>query len=81
MKNAPETLAKRNALRKHWRKVIDPCSFPHAIERICWDCKHMEEHYGLDQASRVALGEPRKHGCMPHAEDGDPDGEVEPEAA
>ncbi len=39
MKNSPATLAKRNELRKHWMETIDSDSFPHAIERICRDCK------------------------------------------
>jgi hypothetical protein len=197
MKNSPETLAKRNQLRKHWRDTIDPASFPHEIERICRDCKqlkmckwssgftqtgkpdyrtrcndcqnkylsdlgrakrsrmtsqaldrkylgkkrcvdylggrcvrcgydrcikamtfhhrdpaakgfaisqmldrawavlkpeldkcdllcfncHMEEHCSQDQATRTALGVPKKHGCMPHSESGDSDGEIEQEAA
>jgi hypothetical protein len=186
MRNSLATLANRNALRKHWREVTDPKSFPHEIERICKRCNlpkmcrwtssftqtgspeyrtlcpechnlylserrkarrptvtsqaldrkylmkrrctdylggrcvrcgydkcikamtfhhrqpeakefsvsqmldrawpvlvaelnkcdllcfncHMEEHCGLDQAARSTLGAPKKHGCMPHAEDG-----------
>ncbi len=196
MKNSPETLVKRNELRNNWKKTIDPDSFPHAIERICRDCKqpkmcrwgsqftqtgkpvyktrcddchnkylngrrkatrprvtslaldrkylgkkrcvdylggrcarcgydrcikamtfhhrdpadkgfevgqrldwswkvlraeldkcdllcfncHMEEHCGQDQAARTALGVPKKHGCMPHPESGDSDGETEQES-
>jgi hypothetical protein len=196
MKNSLATLAKRNELRNHWRNVIDPDSFPAAIERVCRDCKqvkmckwaseftqtgkpvyktrcddchnkylnrlrkekrprvtsqaldrkyvakkrcvdylggrcvrcgydrcikamtfhhrdpdekeftvsqmldrswgvlraeldkcdllcfncHMEEHCGIDQAARVTLGAPKKHGCMPHPETGDLDGATEPEA-
>ena len=38
MKNTPETLAKRNALREHWRNTIDPASFPHEILRMCKMC-------------------------------------------
>lgn len=197
MKNTPATLVKRNALRKHWRATIDPDSFPHAIERMCRDCKqlkmckwasdftqtgkpvyktrcddchnnylsalgkakrsrvtsraldrkylakkrcvdylggrcalcgydrcikamtfhhrdpaakeftvsqmldrawdilraeldkcdllcfncHMEEHCGLDQANRATLGEPKRHGCTSHAEDGGSDEAVEREAS
>jgi hypothetical protein len=46
---------------------------------LCFNC-HMEEHCGLDQAARVTLGAPKRHGCMPHAETGNLDGEAEPEA-
>jgi hypothetical protein len=42
MNNSPATLAKRNELRKHWKGAIDPDSFPHAIERICRDCKQLK---------------------------------------
>lgn len=38
MKNSPETLAKRNALRKLHRETIDRSSFPAAIKRVCIDC-------------------------------------------
>lgn len=192
MKNSPETLAKRNALRKYWRETTDPDSFPPEIERMCKQCKqrkmcrwtssfsqtgkpeyrarcndchnfylstlrkasrpvvtthaldrkyltkttcvdylggrcarcgydccvksmtfhhrnpgrksfsvsqmldrswtvlvaeldkcdlpcfncHMEEHCGQDQAARAALGAPKRHGCMPHTEDGASDGKT-----
>lgn len=46
---------------------------------LCFNC-HMEEHCGLDQAARVTLGAPKRHGCMPHAETGGFDGEAEPQA-
>lgn len=42
MKNSPATLAKRNDLRRRWREVIDPDSFPHEIERVCRDCKQVK---------------------------------------
>jgi hypothetical protein len=42
MKNSAATLARRNELRNHWREVIDPDSFPHAIERMCRDCKQLK---------------------------------------
>ena len=42
MKNSPATIAKRNQLRKHWKEVTDPASFPHVIERICRDCKKLK---------------------------------------
>ena len=38
MKNSPETLAKRNELKRKWRKETDLLSFPHKIEKICKDC-------------------------------------------
>jgi hypothetical protein len=38
MKNSPETLKKRNALKRKWKKEIDPNSFPHQIKRKCKDC-------------------------------------------
>lgn len=38
MKNSPETLRKRNALKRKFKKEIDPNSFPHQIERVCKDC-------------------------------------------
>jgi hypothetical protein len=196
MKNSLATLAKRNELRRYWRELIDPDSFPHTIERVCRDCRklkmcrwsssftqtgkpeyktrcdecqnkylarlskdsrarltsqaldrkylskrrcvdylggrcvrcgydrcikamtfhhrdpaekefsvsqmldrawevlrpeldkcdllcfncHMEEHCGIDQNVRAALGVPKKNGCMLHSETGDPNGEIELEA-
>jgi hypothetical protein len=47
---------------------------------LCFNC-HMEEHCRQDQATRTALGAPKKNGCMPHSESEYPDGETEPEAA
>jgi hypothetical protein len=47
---------------------------------LCFNC-HMEEHCGLDQATRAALGAPKKHGCMPHPENEEANGEIESEAA
>lgn len=38
MKNNPETLRKRNKLKRYWKKVINPNSFPHLIKRVCKDC-------------------------------------------
>jgi hypothetical protein len=38
MKNSPETLKKRNELKRMWKKKIDPKSFPHKIKKICKDC-------------------------------------------
>jgi hypothetical protein len=47
---------------------------------LCFNC-HMEEHCGLDQAARATLGVPKRHGCMPHAEDGKIEGEAHQQAA
>lgn len=38
MKNSPETLAKRNALKAHWKEVISLDTFPKIIKRVCKDC-------------------------------------------
>lgn len=37
-KNNPETLKKRNKLKRYWKKVINPKSFPQFIKRKCKDC-------------------------------------------
>jgi hypothetical protein len=39
MKNSPETLRKRREQIAYWKATVDPNSFPHAILRICKDCK------------------------------------------
>ena len=39
MKNLPETLLKRNQLKKFYKDTIDPASFPHEIVKKCKDCK------------------------------------------
>jgi len=39
MKNSPETLKKRNELRRKWRKEIALDSFPHKILKKCKNCK------------------------------------------
>jgi len=38
MKNSPETLRKRNELKRMWKKKIDPKSFSHFENKICKDC-------------------------------------------
>lgn len=38
MKNSPETLKKRNKLKRMWKRKIDLNSFPHRIKKICKDC-------------------------------------------
>lgn len=38
MRNSPDTLRKRQALRRHWAATIDPTSFPHEMDRECRDC-------------------------------------------
>src|ERR1035437_5697693 len=38
MNNSLETLKKRNEKRAHWKKTIDPNSFPRFILRVCKDC-------------------------------------------
>jgi hypothetical protein len=40
---------------------------------MCFNC-HMEEHCSLDQGARATAGVPKKHGCMPHADNGGFDG-------
>ena len=42
MKNSLKTLKKRNELKRYWKKVTDPNSFPHLIKRICKDCKKLK---------------------------------------
>lgn len=42
MKNSPETLVKRNALRRHWFEIVDRSSFPHTIDRKCKDCHQLK---------------------------------------
>src|SRR4051812_13204520 len=43
MKNSPETLKKRNALRKYWKEITPIGSFlPHII-KVCKDCKEEKE--------------------------------------
>lgn len=39
MKNSPETLLKRNQLKKFYKDTIDPTSFLHEIVKKCKDCK------------------------------------------
>ncbi|UZE93404.1 MAG: hypothetical protein IB617_01050 [Candidatus Nealsonbacteria bacterium] len=38
MKNSPETLRKRNKLKRMWKRKIDINSFPHEIRRKCKEC-------------------------------------------
>jgi len=38
MKNSPETLKKRNELKRMWKRKTDPNSFPHKIKKKCRDC-------------------------------------------
>ncbi len=38
MKNSPETLRKRNELKRMWKNKVDPKSFPHKIKKVCKDC-------------------------------------------
>jgi len=38
MKNSPETLKKRNELKRRWKEQTDPDSFPHQILKKCKDC-------------------------------------------
>jgi len=38
MKNSLETLKKRNALKRGWKRKIDLNSFPHKIKKKCKDC-------------------------------------------
>ncbi len=38
MKNSPETLKKRNKLKRKWKLNTDINSFPHEILRVCKDC-------------------------------------------
>ena len=38
MKNSPETLRKRNRLKKMWKAKTPTDSFPHQIRRKCKDC-------------------------------------------
>lgn len=64
-------------LDRSW-KVL--CTELDKCDLLCFNC-HMEERCQLDRAARIALGEPKRHGCMPHTEDGDSDAEIEPEAA
>jgi len=41
MKNSPETLQKRNELRRYWMKALGSSSIPKAIEKICKDCNKL----------------------------------------
>jgi hypothetical protein len=56
------------------RPELDKCDL------LCFNC-HMEEHCEMDQALRVTLGVPKKHGCMPHPRAEDFDGAAEQEVA
>ena len=56
MKNSPETLKKRNALKRKWKAEIDPKSFPHKIVKKCKDCK--KEKLCLWQHSFTQTGIP-----------------------
>lgn len=38
MKNSPETLAKRNRLKREWFQKLKDTNFPREILRICKDC-------------------------------------------
>ena len=38
MRNSPATLKKRNALKRHWKRITDPGSFPHSIQKQCKAC-------------------------------------------
>ena len=64
-------------LDRAWKVLVtelDKCDL------LCFNC-HMEEHCGQDQAARAALGAPKRHGCVPHAEDRESDGEAGRQAA
>jgi|GEM_PF-883820 len=56
MKNSPETLAKRNALKKHWRDTIDPDTVPKTVIRKCKVCGETKECRWL--CSFTQTGEP-----------------------
>lgn len=43
MKNSPETLLKRNALRAKWKKEIDPLSVPPTVKRVCKMCGQLKD--------------------------------------
>lgn len=44
MKNSPETLAKRNALRRHWRTTTPLDSFPRVVQKACRVCGETKPH-------------------------------------
>jgi hypothetical protein len=42
MKNLPKALAKRNRLKRKWKRITDPKLFPHKIKKICKDCGELK---------------------------------------
>lgn len=42
MKNSPDTLAKRNDLRKYWKEVIDAGTVTLYVDKICKDCEQLK---------------------------------------
>lgn len=43
MKNSPETLDKRNQLRKYWRENIDPSTVAPFVTKSCKDCGELKD--------------------------------------
>lgn len=59
MKNSPETLAKRNALKREWKRKIDPASFPHFIRRRCKDCGRIKPCQWMNAFTQTGVPEYR----------------------
>src|SRR3954454_7855265 len=66
MRNSADTLAKRNALRKHWRETIPLDSFPHTVEKKCKTCAEVKPHAWASSFTQTGAPEykSRCNDCM-----------------
>lgn len=59
MKNTPETLAKRTALKKHWRDTIDPSTVAPSVKKVCNSCHEVKDCHWMKSFTQTGIPEYR----------------------